>query len=40
MSFDNAAKIMETLKAAEREPSEIALQMLNELAGRIQRDRD
>lgn len=40
MSLENAAKIMEALKAAEREPSQIALKMLNELAGLVQSDRD
>jgi hypothetical protein len=40
MSLENAAKILETLKAAEREPSETALKMLNQLAGLIQSDRD
>jgi hypothetical protein len=40
MSVENAAKVMETLKAAERENPQIALQMLNELAGLVQGDRD
>jgi hypothetical protein len=40
MSVENAAKVMKTLKAAERENSQIALQMLNELAGFVQGDRD
>jgi hypothetical protein len=40
MSTENAAKVMETLQAAERETSQIALQMLNELAGLVQGDRD
>jgi hypothetical protein len=40
MSLENAAKIMETLRAAEREPLQIASQMLNELAGLVQSDGD
>jgi hypothetical protein len=40
MSLENAAKIMEALKAAEREPAQRALQMLNELAGLVQSDGD
>jgi hypothetical protein len=38
MGLENAAKIMEALKAAEREPEQVALQMLNELAGLVQSD--
>jgi hypothetical protein len=40
MSVENAAKVMETLQAAERETSQKALQMLNELAGLVQGDGD
>jgi hypothetical protein len=40
MSVENAAKVMETLQAAERETSQKALQMLNELAGLVQDDGD
>jgi hypothetical protein len=40
MSVENAAKVMETLKAAEHETSQTALQMLNELAGLVQGDGD
>jgi hypothetical protein len=40
MSVENAVKVMETLQAAERETSQKALQMLNELAGLIQGDRE
>ena len=36
MSLENAAKIMEALKAAEREPAQRC--MLNELAGLVQSD--
>ena len=33
---EKAAKVIEALKAAEREPAQIALPMLNELAGLVQ----
>jgi hypothetical protein len=35
---EKAAKVIEALKAAEREPAEIALPMLNELVGLAQGD--
>ena len=35
---EKAAKVMEALKAAEREPAQIALPILNELVGLIQGD--
>jgi hypothetical protein len=37
---ENAAKLIEALKAAEREPAQIALPMLNGLAGLAQSDRE
>ena len=40
MSVENAERVMETLQAAERETSQKALQMLNELAGLVQGDPD
>ena len=40
MSVENAAKVMETLQAAEREAPQKALQMLNGLAGLVQGDGD
>ena len=38
--FENAAKLIEALKVAEREPAQIALPMLNGLAGLAQADRE
>jgi hypothetical protein len=38
--LDNAAKVLEALKTAEREPPQTALPMLNELAGLVQGDPD
>ena len=37
---EKAAKVIEALKAAEREPAQTALPMLNELAGLAQGDGD
>jgi hypothetical protein len=37
---EKAAKVIEALKAAEREPAQTALPMLNELAGLAQGDCD
>jgi hypothetical protein len=35
---DKAAEVLDALKAAEREPAEVALPMLNGLAGLVQAD--
>jgi hypothetical protein len=35
---EKAAKVLDTLKAAEREPAELALPMLNSLIGLVQGD--
>jgi len=37
---EKAIKVIEALKAAEREPAQIALPMLNELVGLVQADRE
>jgi hypothetical protein len=37
---EKAAKVIEALKAAEREPAQIALPILNDLVGLVQGDRE
>ena len=37
---EKAAKVIQALKAAEREPARIALPILNELVGLVQADRE